>query len=397
MKLFILYLTFFCALFAFDKCHARTREAAQSLCQSQYSTAGNPNGWSCQDIQTGNIGNPLTQTGNIDIRSNTNINVDYGSPAFSYVGFGCAPPKFYNLFGVCEIPECPTSQVSNINTGACQTPPTCSYTEHYDNATNSCVLNPLSCPTHSHANSTNDACLPDAPLACPNGQHDDGNYHCVADDVAACKKNQQSGYINNVLQCIPRTNKHETNQANANSDKALSDTANDASIANSSDQALANAANARSNNTLTEQGKASNALLDSIDQTTNELNNREKMKQATTGGDSCEQPPSCTGDAILCAMLRQQHQQNCFGTAPNQFDVNRALGGQSTLTEVTTSLSGLDSSGLGLSSTCPVPKHYSVMGADFSLDLMPFCQVAEVIGYCVMITASFISLRMLAA
>ena len=146
-------------------------------------------------------------------------------------GMNCTPPETDNGFGQCTVKECTGGQVSNACTGECQTPVTCSSTfETYDSCTNSCVLDKLNCPTHSHANSTNDACLPDPPLACPAGQHDDGTYNCVANDAEGCSSNERRGYINGKLQCIPKTNAPKA-AGDANDAKKASDDANAAAKA----------------------------------------------------------------------------------------------------------------------------------------------------------------------
>lgn len=114
----------------------------------------------------------------------------------------CKPPETDDGFGSCAVMECTGGQVSNACTGQCQTPVVCSSTfETYDSCTNSCILNKLNCPIHSHPNSTNDACLPDPPLACPAGQHDDGTYNCIADDAPGCGSDEQRGTVDGKLVC----------------------------------------------------------------------------------------------------------------------------------------------------------------------------------------------------
>lgn len=221
----------------------------------------------------------------------------------------CAPPKFLNSFGVCGIPECPSYQVANETTGSCQTPPVCGSTETYQNSTNSCVLSPLNCPGHAHANASNDGCIPDAPLACPSGQHDDGTYTCVANDPEKCGKNQASGYINGTKTCIS-TPPMDTLQQEA-ADRAAAGTAIANSNANPTDAGLANIANNQIGAAQVNGVGMSNDLLRSIAASENEANNREEGKQAMPGGDSCNEPPACTGDAIQCAILIETHKQNC--------------------------------------------------------------------------------------
>ena len=123
-----------------------------------------------------------------------------------YLPKECAYPETDNGSGICANNTCPVGQNRNPSTNICQIQPSCGSTETYNIYTNLCVLYPLNCPGHTHANTANDACLADAPLACPTGQHDDGTYICVADDAKGCKSNQQAGYINGIPQCITKIN-----------------------------------------------------------------------------------------------------------------------------------------------------------------------------------------------
>jgi len=236
----------------------------------------------------------------------------------------CAPPKFINSFGICEIPECTTYKVPNELTGVCQIPPVCGSTEQYQNSTNTCILKPLDCPGHSHASTSNDACLPDAPNACPVGQHDDGTYTCVADDPTACRKDQQSGYINGVRQCISSP-PPDTAQQEAQ-DRADAEAANNASNADPTNVGLANQANNESNQAQVNGVGMSNDLLRSIANSANDAENREKGNQAGEGGDNCNQPPPCVGDPIQCEILKQSHKNSCR-TIPDPQLTQKEVGG----------------------------------------------------------------------
>ena len=152
----------------------------------------------------------------------------------------CRPPESLTIYHECRVPECTNGKVLNPSTGLCQVPPTCGTTETYNASLNTCELRHLPCPTHSHANSTNDQCLPDPPLGCPSGQHDDGTYTCVADAATGCRSDQVKGYIFGVPQCIKKSNTDEAaaqeqtakqQQAAADAKVAASQAAADASQA----------------------------------------------------------------------------------------------------------------------------------------------------------------------
>lgn len=254
----------------------------------------------------------------------------------------CAPPNFVNSFGICEIPECVTYKVPNALTGVCQIPPTCGFTEYYDNPTNTCKISALNCPGHSHANAANDACLPDPKNACPAGQHDDGTYTCVADDPTVCMSPKQYGFIDGVSQCITPSGITAEESAAiqaANDARAAADAADTANTAchdatvwwndNPSNEArridmsqkcsyaqsLSNQAAGSASRSEVAHTKESNIHLKEINNTIQDKTirdeKREEGKQAEAGGDNCDKPPACTGDAIQCEILKQSHKNTC--------------------------------------------------------------------------------------
>ena len=140
------------------------------------------------------------------------------SPYACFMPVECHYPETDNGNGICQNNTCPSGQTRNPTTNLCQTPPTCGSTQTYQVLTNTCLLNKLACPVNTHASTANDVCYPNAPLACPAGQHDDGTWTCVADTPIACDgKIAQAGYINGQYQCIPKTN---TDQKQADSNNA---------------------------------------------------------------------------------------------------------------------------------------------------------------------------------
>jgi len=339
-----------------------------------------------------------------------------------YTPVACNAPEIDNGFGICAVQECTGGKILNQTTGACQTAPTCGSTETYVNATNTCQLYPLACPLHSHASTANDKCLADPPMVCPTGQHDDGTYQCVANDAVACSNNQTYGTINGIPQCITKPNNESINKASddAAAAAAAAKTAQtNAQVAkNNADAALAAdptnqtkidaaaaAATALNNaNTalstadaaaLKAQDLAIQKALEAIEQTLKEQQDKEKGKAASSNGIMCTSPPSCTGDPIQCLLVSQNFQAICHDPAPTQAQVDEAMGGTTTLTENTQNLASLNSSGYVVGSTCPAPHLYTVMGKSLSIDYSPFCSLAVIFGNLMVITASFVSLRIL--
>jgi len=228
------------------------------------------------------------------------------SPYQCFTPVECAYPETDNGSGVCTNTSCPAGQVRNPSTKLCQTPPSCIAATTYDPITNQCDLN---CPKNTHASTGNDACLPNPALGCPIGQHDDGTYQCVADDISACNANQYSGTINGVAQCITKPNLDTAQQAAADAAAALktastaAKTAADSYLAaeqassadptnaaklqtmNDAKAALddANAAqNVASSNNTAAQGNANNGLLSSIDRSLKDVTDSGKNTAAVT-------------------------------------------------------------------------------------------------------------------
>jgi hypothetical protein len=292
----------------------------------------------------------------------------------------CTPPETDNGFGVCAVKECTGGQILNESTGQCQTPPdSCASTETYNNAKNKCELWALRCPGHSHANTANDQCLDDAPLICPEGQHDDGSYTCIsnAEPNHSCPPNTQKVYINGIPQCIhkPHLDTLQKQYADAyaasNADPSSAEKTamaaqrqreySDAVMQQIADNTAAVAENSSSNsnselnteslstiatqsseissNTATAASKltdialtefdsnnkltnivnntaASDTSLSQISTAITDINNREKANVASPGSSNCNSPPSCSGDAIQCTILQQNYQNECRAFEP---------------------------------------------------------------------------------
>jgi hypothetical protein len=214
------------------------------------------------------------------------------SPYSCFTPVECRYPETDDGSGACSNNTCPGTQTRNPLTKECQTQPVCGSTETYDITSNTCKLYPLNCPKNSHASSANDRCLANAPLACSLGQHDDGTYTCVADNVSACTSNQQYGSINGISQCIKKTNseqaKNDADQAKlaatlakANADNAALVLAADPT--NASKQAANAAAQGAYNEAKAQSDKAQNDqntdTLSSIDQSL------KKIDQTLIGGE----------------------------------------------------------------------------------------------------------------
>lgn len=240
----------------------------------------------------------------------------------------CAYPESDNGNNICANNQCPVGQNRNPVSNVCQVSPVCGATESINSVTNLCELNKLSCPKNTHANTANDACLANAPLVCPSGQHDDGSYQCVSNDPQKCKSNQVAGFINGIPQCISQTNvfdKYANNTAKdltaaaavvaKNAAQVTADNAAAALAADPTNQTKINADTAAKsglqvavsgNNTAKDAANVAkddlqNAALKSIAESTKEMNDRGKADALAGFGSA---PASdTTGTKIITASV----------------------------------------------------------------------------------------------
>jgi hypothetical protein len=112
---------------------------------------------------------------------------------------------------------------------------------------------------------------------------------------------------------------------------------------------------------------------------------------------SCTVEPSCSGDAILCAIARQGWATACARAVLSPQQVKDALGFLTLSDDIEVNVGELDTSGFGLSTECPAPRTIQVMSAPFTIDMSPFCSLADIIGHLILITASFVSIRIIAS
>lgn len=117
--------------------------------------------------------------------------------------------------------------------------------------------------------------------------------------------------------------------------------------------------------------------------------------ESKVGGESCSAELSCDGDAIQCAILRQEKENNCkwsLGTEEQASVVSAVSGEGFELQETNISVSGIFNDALAqgrwLSSTCPVPRTLSVRGKTISFSWEPLCDFATAIGPIIVALAS---------
>jgi len=99
----------------------------------------------------------------------------------------------------------------------------------------------------------------------------------------------------------------------------------------------------------------------------------EEESGSASGGITCDSEPSCAGDPIQCAILKQQWRTRCVEapTEPQALEAIGATAGEIDGSEMDAGqvdVTTLNTSGT-LSGSCPVPLNVSVMGQNLSLDI----------------------------
>lgn len=115
--------------------------------------------------------------------------------------------------------------------------------------------------------------------------------------------------------------------------------------------------------------------------------------RTSSGGDTCDDAPSCDGDAIDCAVLKQDWQIRC--EARNQAKVDplgvegmNIVSGSDPLASQFPTMNNGQTVDLSTklnhteiyAASCPPPAVFSLQGHSFSIDYGPLCHFGEIIG-----------------
>jgi len=116
---------------------------------------------------------------------------------------------------------------------------------------------------------------------------------------------------------------------------------------------------------------------------------------SSVGGEACNQPLVCEGDAIQCAILRSNKSQACQFQydAPVKKAISDELAGDAyKLKEEKIDVSNFFTDALNkgrwLPSSCPPPEFFTVMGRSFSIQWEPLCRFASSIAPIIVAMAS---------
>lgn len=117
----------------------------------------------------------------------------------------------------------------------------------------------------------------------------------------------------------------------------------------------------------------------------------EKSESKVTGGQTCEAAPACEGDAVQCAILKQQYEARCDFEESEDFESNKAdieglfegQGDKFKLDEGTGNIdvpSFINQGTRFLPATCPAAESFSLTtagGRTFTLSYEPLCRAAS--------------------
>jgi len=125
-------------------------------------------------------------------------------------------------------------------------------------------------------------------------------------------------------------------------------------------------------------------------------------ESTVTGGDACDSPPVCTGDAVQCAILAQEFKRRCDAEDLNDFEkhkdkIDTLLEGDNfelNDTEVVEVESFIAGQARWLPSTCPSDEQMSLRlngGRTFSLSYEPLCSAAGSLSPLIVIIATLMA------
>lgn len=223
-------------------------------------------------------------------------------------------------------------------------------------------------------------------------------------DFVRCQEGHYSGSLNGQNVCIAPTgdvsepepyvvNGQTRETVNSSSDNG------DGTTTNTSTTTTVN--NNGSTSTSTTTQIINNATGEVQSETTT---SESEEKQTSFSGSGCDSAPSCSGDAIQCAIARQQHALNC------QFDIDEAAITAEALgvdpeEDGVESLEGEDSifdiselidTTPFLAGSCPAPQTVNLGNfGTHDIQYTPLCSLAEILSFLVLASAGFLSIRII--
>lgn len=240
--------------------------------------------------------------------------------------------------------------------------------------------------------------------------------------IETCAAGQIAGDFNGSFQCVDNTTGQVVDTAPTVTETATSNTTSntvdngDGTTTTTTTTTTTNADGSTSTTIKTETKNASGQVTSSGTITDSQLKDSDgdgtadgngegegegEDTESTFAASACGTAPACEGDAIQCAIATQQHEANCLITGDGSPITTEALlgAGEATTLQVDPSdqydISGMLDTTSFVAGTCPAPRTISVNGQNMTIDYTELCNLADILGYLVMFTASIISLRII--
>lgn len=255
-------------------------------------------------------------------------------------------------------------------------------------------------------------CVPDPYVNCPvehPGTHNTDNWTCAPDTPGTCSAGYSWVTGQGCLPNPPNNNNNNNNQSNTDPNSNTPPPQTNVTGTNYSttttttctgSTCTSQTTGTTSGGQMDTSGLAQESTQSRMDNNLKALADAQKARAATVEGQKCDTPPVCDGDPIQCALLSQLYQASCQIDAPTQSDIDGVIqqaGGKTQVQTGSITLPSLDASGLGYAGSCPtIPPVTIFKGATFSIDTSPMCDLAVILGNLLVITATFIALRILA-
>jgi hypothetical protein len=248
---------------------------------------------------------------------------------------------------------------------------------------------------------TNKVCLATA----SDGSCQQYTYSCTATEkyTDPGKMDCDFGSVNGQATCVPNSPAPKMTEKTTQTDvevKENSDgskdtkttttttTTNCSGVGSCSTTTTTNVSNNKTNSDGSDGGTSESCTGDNCkdsDGKTQQDREEEEEDKPSVSGESCDVPVACEGDAIQCAILRQQKEEVCatekaMDWEGNKQEVTDALQGeQYQVKEESIEAPSFITSGTRfLSSGCPAPRSVNLlMGGSVQMDFAPFCSFAE--------------------
>lgn len=215
----------------------------------------------------------------------------------------------------------------------------------------------------------------------------------------SCAAGQSIGDVNGQTICVNADGSVEDTRPNTITNENTSTTYSEVTNPDGSKTQTKTTSKTKSDGTSSTSTTVTN--IDPNGNVTDETTDTEEEEKESTYTDSgCDAPPVCKGDAIQCAIAHNTWNTDCFFStdASNITEDGLGIPVEDRTNEVgdTIDVSNVLDTTSFLADTCPAPRTINVAyGSTMTLDYAPLCDIADIIGSVILISASIISIRII--